>query len=194
MEDKVRLKITSSWISTSKDYLEIVRLKKEIVETIKRCVDGLLGNDMKDLIEANSVNTECILDQEDIRLDFLDNFRKKYCPNVSKNVHRILPRYGSYNGRYIQVFDTYSVPEIRDLEIEFEEQCPRLFDTTIKSFDSLETIDRDIYNKLKEMLIQYLIVSNKLSNNVDVICRALSHKDMTKTILRKELPKLYKLC
>lgn len=51
MENNVRLKITSSWISTSKDYLEIIKLKKEIVDTVKYYVESSLGESMLGLIE-----------------------------------------------------------------------------------------------------------------------------------------------
>ena len=84
MENNVRLKITSSWISTSKDYLEIIKLKKEIVDTVKYYVESSLGESMLNLIEkAKDVNPSCILKQDDIRRSFFDVFIGKYLPNLS---------------------------------------------------------------------------------------------------------------
>lgn len=195
MENKIRLKIVSSWISTSKDYLEIVRLKKEIAETIKQYVENLLGEDTLNLIgEARSMNPECILDQEDIGLGFLGGFKEKYCPHIKNSMYNIIPRYGTYYGRYINIFNSSIVPEIRNLRIDFNYQCPRLFYDTLKSFDNLEVTNKDIYDVLKNMFIQYLTVCNRLGDSIDVMCKALCHKEMTKTRLKKELPKLYELC
>lgn len=195
MEDKIRLKIVSSWISTSKDYLEIIRLKKEIAETIKQYVENLLGKDTLKLIEeARSINQECILDQEDIGLGFLGEFKEKYCPEIKKGMYNMIPRYGTYEGRYINIFNTIVVPEIRNLSIYISYQCPRLFNNTLESFDSIEVTSKNIYDVLKNMFIQYLTICNRLGDNIDMMCRALSHKEMTKTRLKKELPKLYELC
>lgn len=195
MEDKFRLKIVSSWISTSKDYLEIIELKKEIVETIKEYVENLLGKETLKLIEeARSINSDCILEQGDIGLGFLGDFKEEYCPKIKGSIYNILPRYNSYNGRYVKVFDTNTLTGIRDLRIDFKYQCPRLFDYSLESFDNLEVTGKEVYDRLKDMLIRYLIVCDRLGRNVDIISRVLSHKDMTKTRLKKELPKLYELC
>ena len=195
MEDKVRMKIVSSWISTSKDYLEIVKLKKEIAETIKQYVENLLGEDTLKLIEeARSINSECILEQGDIGLGFLGEFKDEYCPKIKGSVYNILPRYNSYDGRYVKVFDTNTLTGIRDLRIDIKYQCPRLFDYSLESFNRLENTGKEVYDRLKDMLIQYITVCDRLGRNVDMISRVLSHKEMTKTRLKKELPKLYELC
>lgn len=196
MENNVRLKITSSWISTSKDYLEIIKLKKEIVDTVKYYVESSLGESMLGLIEeAKNVNPSCILKQDDIRRSFFDVFIGKYLPNFGITFYNILPRFKEYNGRYISTFDTSVVPEIRDLTIVFKDQLPRLFDSySIDSFESLASTNKEAYDTLKNLLIRYVSVCKSLNSKIDMLGQVLSDKNLTKTKLKKELPKLYKLC
>lgn len=196
MENNVRLKITSSWISTSKDYLEIIKLKKEIVDTVKYYVESSLGESMLGLIEeAKNVNPSCILEQDDIRRSFFDVFIGKYLPNFGITFYNILPRFKEYNGRYVSTFDTSVVPEIRDLTIVFKDQLPRLFDSySIDSFESLASTNKEAYDTLKNLLIRYVSVCKSLNSKIDMLGQVLSDKNLTKTRLKKELPKLYKLC
>lgn len=196
MENNVRLKITSSWISTSKDYLEIIKLKKEIVDTVKYYVESSLGESMLGLIEeAKNVNPSCILEQDDIRRSFFDVFIGKYLPNFGITFYNILPRFKEYNGRYVSTFDTSVVPEIRDLTIVFKDQLPRLFDSySIDSFESLASTNKEAYDTLKNLLIRYVSVCKSLNSKIDMLGQVLSDKNLTKTKLKKELPKLYKLC
>lgn len=196
MENNVRLKITSSWISTSKDYLEIIKLKKEIVDTVKYYVESSLGESMLGLIEeAKNVNPSCILKQDDIRRSFFDVFIGKYLPNFGITFYNILPRFKEYNGRYISTFDTSVVPEIRDLTIVFKDQLPRLFDSySIDSFESLASTNKEAYDTLKNLLIRYVSVCKSLNGKIDMLGQVLSEKNLTKTKLKKELPELYKLC
>ena len=196
MEDKLRLKITSSWISTSKDYLEIIRLKKEIADTVKYYVEKSLGERVLGLIEeAKNVNPSCILEQDDIRRSFLDKFIGKYLPDFGMMFYNILPRFKDYNGRYINTFDIDIVPEIRDLTIVFKNQSPRLFDIySIDSFESLAGTNKEAYDTLKNLFIRYVSVCKSLNSKVDMLGQVLSDKNLTKTRLKKELPKLYKLC
>ena len=196
MENNVRLKITSSWISTSKDYLEIIKLKKEIVDTVKYYVESSLGESMLNLIEeAKNVNPSCILKQDDIRRSFFDVFIGKYLPNFGITFYSILPRFKEYNGRYVSTFDTSVVPEIRDLTIVFKDQLPRLFDSySIDSFESLASTNKEAYDTLKNLLIRYISVCKSLNSKIDMLGQVLSDKNLTKTKLKKELPKLYKLC
>ena len=196
MENNVRLKITSSWISTSKDYLEIIKLKKEIVDTVKYYVESSLGESMLGLIEeAKNVNPSCILKQDDIRRSFFDVFIGKYLPNFGITFYNILPRFKEYNGRYVSTFDTSVVPEIRDLTIVFKDQLPRLFDSySIDSFESLASTNKEAYDTLKNLLIRYVSVCKSLNSKIDLLGQVLSDKNLTKTKLKKELPKLYKLC
>lgn len=196
MENNVRLKITSSWISTSKDYLEIIKLKKEIVDTVKYYVESSLGESMLGLIEeAKNVNPSCILKQDDIRRSFFDVFIGKYLPNFGITFYNILPRFKEYNGRYVSTFDTSVVPEIRDLTIVFKDQLPRLFDSySIDSFESLASTNKEAYDTLKNLLIRYVSVCKSLNSKIDMLGQVLSDKNLTKTKLKKELPKLYKLC
>lgn len=196
MENNVRLKITSSWISTSKDYLEIIKLKKEIVDTVKYYVESSLGESMLGLIEeAKNVNPSCILKQDDIRRSFFDVFIGKYLPNFGITFYNILPRFKEYNGRYVSTFDTSVVPEIRDLTIVFKDQLPRLFDSySIDSFESLASTNKEAYDTLKNLLIRYVSVCKSLNSKIDLLGQVLSDKNLTKTRLKKELPKLYKLC
>ena len=196
MENNVRLKITSSWISTSKDYLEIIKLKKEIVDTVKYYVESSLGESMLNLIEeAKNVNPSCILEQDDIRRSFFDVFIGKYLPNFGITFYNILPRFKEYNGRYVSTFDTSVVPEIRDLTIVFKDQLPRLFDSySIDSFESLVSTNKEAYDTLKNLLIRYVSVCKSLNSKIDMLGQVLSDKNLTKTKLKKELPKLYKLC
>lgn len=196
MENNVRLKITSSWISTSKDYLEIIKLKKEIVDTVKYYVESSLGESMLGLIEeAKNVNPFCILKQDDIRRSFFDVFIGKYLPNFGITFYNILPRFKEYNGRYVSTFDTSVVPEIQDLTIVFKDQLPRLFDSySIDSFESLESTNKEAYDTLKNLLIRYVSVCKSLNSKIDMLGQVLSDKNLTKTKLKKELPKLYKLC
>lgn len=196
MENNVRLKITSSWISTSKDYLEIIKLKKEIVDTVKYYVESSLGESMLNLIEeAKNVNPSCILKQDDIRRSFFDVFIGKYLPNFGITFYSILPRSKEYNGRYVSTFDTSVVPEIRDLTIVFKDQLPRLFDSySIDSFESLASTNKEAYDTLKNLLIRYVSVCKSLNSKIDMLGQVLSDKNLTKTKLKKELPKLYKLC
>lgn len=196
MENNVRLKITSSWISTSKDYLEIIKLKKEIVDTVKYYVESSLGESLLGLIEeAKNVNPSCILEQDDIRRSFFDVFIGKYLPNFGITFYNILPRFKEYNGRYVSIFDTSVVPEIRDLTIVFKDQLPRLFDSySIDSFESLASTNKEAYDTLKNLLIRYVSVCKSLNSKIDMLGQVLSDKNLTKTKLKKELPKLYKLC
>lgn len=196
MENNVRLKITSSWISTSKDYLEIIKLKKEIVDTVKYYVESSLGESLLGLIEeAKNVNPSCILKQDDIRRSFFDVFIGKYLPNFGITFYNILPRFKEYNGRYVSTFDTSVVPEIRDLTIVFKDQLPRLFDSySIDSFESLASTNKEAYDTLKNLLIRYVSVCKSLNSKIDMLGQVLSDKNLTKTKLKKELPKLYKLC
>lgn len=196
MENDVRLKITSSWISTSKDYLEIIKLKKEIVDTVKYYVESSLGESLLGLIEeAKNVNPSCILEQDDIRRSFFDVFIGKYLPNFGITFYNILPRFKEYNGRYVSTFDTSVVPEIRDLTIVFKDQLPRLFDSySIDSFESLASTNKEAYDTLKNLLIRYVSVCKSLNSKIDMLGQVLSDKNLTKTKLKKELPKLYKLC
>lgn len=196
MENNVRLKITSSWISTSKDYLEIIKLKKEIVDTVKYYVESSLGESMLGLIEeAKNVNPSCILEQDDIRRSFFDVFIGKYLPNFGITFYNILPRFKEYNGRYVSTFDTSVVPEIRDLTIVFKDQLPRLFNSySIDSFESLASTNKEAYDTLKNLLIRYVSVCKSLNSKIDMLGQVLSDKNLTKTKLKKELPKLYKLC
>lgn len=196
MENNVRLKITSSWISTSKDYLEIIKLKKEIVDTVKYYVDSSLGESLLSLIEeAKNVNPSCILEQDDIRRSFFDVFIGKYLPNFGITFYSILPRFKEYNCRYVSTFDTCVVPEIRDLTIVFKGQLPRLFDSySIDSFESLSSTNKEAYDTLKNLLIRYVSVCKSLNSKIDLLGQVLSDKNLTKTRLKKELPKLYKLC
>lgn len=196
MENNVRLKITSSWISTSKDYLEIIKLKKEIVDTVKYYVESSLGESLLGLIEeAKNVNPSCILEQGDIRRSFFDVFIGKYLPNFGITFYNILPRFKEYNGRYVSTFDTSVVPEIRDLTIVFKDQLPRLFDSySIDSFESLASTNKEAYDTLKNLLIRYVSVCKSLNSKIDMLGQVLSDKNLTKTKLKKELPKLYKLC
>lgn len=196
MENNVRLKITSSWISTSKDYLEIIKLKKGIVDTVKYYVESSLGESMLGLIEeAKNVNPSCILKQDDIRRSFFDVFIGKYLPNFGITFYNILPRFKEYNGRYVSTFDTSVVPEIRDLTIVFKDQLPRLFDSySIDSFESLASTNKEAYDTLKNLLIRYVSVCKSLNSKIDMLGQVLSDKNLTKTKLKKELPKLYKLC
>lgn len=196
MENNVRLKITSSWISTSKDYLEIIKLKKEIVDTVKYYVENSLGESLLGLIEeAKNVNPSCILEQDDIRRSFFDVFIGKYLPNFGITFYNILPRFKEYNGRYVSTFDTSVVPEIRDLTIVFKDQLPRLFDSySIDSFESLASTNKEAYDTLKNLLIRYVSVCKSLNSKIDMLGQVLSDKNLTKTKLKKELPKLYKLC
>jgi hypothetical protein len=196
MENNVRLKITSSWISTSKDYLEIIKLKKEIVDTVKYYVESSLGESLLGLIEeAKNVNPSCILEQDDIRRSFFDVFIGKYLPNFGITFYNILPRFKEYNGRYVSTFDTSVVPEIRDLTIVFKDQLPRLFDSySIDSFESLASTNKEAYDTLKNLLIRYVSVCKSLNSKIDMLGQVLSDKNMTKTKLKKELPKFYKLC
>lgn len=196
MENNVRLKITSSWISTSKDYLEIIKLKKEIVDTVKYYVGSSLGESLLGLIEeAKNVNPSCILEQDDIRRSFFDVFIGKYLPNFGITFYNILPRFKEYNGRYVSTFDTSVVPEIRDLTIVFKDQLPRLFDSySIDSFESLASTNKEAYDTLKNLLIRYVSVCKSLNSKIDMLGQVLSDKNLTKTKLKKELPKLYKLC
>lgn len=196
MENNVRLKITSSWISTSKDYLEIIKLKKEIVDTVKYYVESSLGESLLGLIEeAKNVNPSCILEQDDIRRSFFDVFIGKYLPNFGITFYNILPRFKEYNGRYVSTFDTSVVPEIRDLTIVFKDQLPRLFDSySIDSFESLASTNKEAYDTLKNLLIRYVSVCKSLNSKIDMLGQVLSDKNLTKTKLKKELPKLYKLC
>lgn len=196
MENNVRLKITSSWISTSKDYLEIIKLKKEIVDTVKYYVESSLGESLLGLIEeAKNVNPSCILEQDDIRRSFFDVFIGKYLPNFGITFYNILPRFKEYNGRYVSTFDTSVVPEIRDLTIVFKDQLPRLFDSySIDSFESLASTNKEAYDNLKNLLIRYVSVCKSLNSKIDMLGQVLSDKNLTKTKLKKELPKLYKLC
>ena len=196
MENNVRLKITSSWIYTSKDYLEIIKLKKEIVDTVKYYVESSLGESMLGLIEeAKNVNPSCILEQDDIRRSFFDVFIGKYLPNFGITFYNILPRFKEYNGRYVSTFDTSVVPEIRDLTIVFKDQLPRLFDSySIDSFESLASTNKEAYDTLKNLLIRYVSVCKSLNSKIDMLGQVLSDKNLTKTKLKKELPKLYKLC
>jgi hypothetical protein len=196
MENNVRLKITSSWISTSKDYLGIIKLKKEIVDTVKYYVENSLGESLLGLIEeAKNVNPSCILEQDDIRRSFFDVFIGKYLPNFGITFYNILPRFKEYNGRYVSTFDTSVVPEIRDLTIVFKDQLPRLFDSySIDSFESLASTNKEAYDTLKNLLIRYVSVCKSLNSKIDMLGQVLSDKNLTKTKLKKELPKLYKLC
>ena len=196
MENNVRLKITSSWISTSKDYLEIIKLKKEIVDTVKYYVESSLGESLLGLIEeAKNVNPSCILEQDDIRRSFFDVFIGKYLPNFGITFYNILPRFKDFNGRYVSTFDTSVVPEIRDLTIVFKDQLPRLFDSySIDSFESLASTNKEAYDTLKNLLIRYVSVCKSLNSKIDMLGQVLSDKNLTKTKLKKELPKLYKLC
>lgn len=196
MENNVRLKITSSWISTSKDYLEIIKLKKEIVDTVKYYVESSLGESLLGLVEeAKNVNPSCILEQDDIRRSFFDVFIGKYLPNFGITFYNILPRFKEYNGRYVSTFDTSVVPEIRDLTIVFKDQLPRLFDSySIDSFESLASTNKEAYDTLKNLLIRYVSVCKSLNSKIDMLGQVLSDKNLTKTKLKKELPKLYKLC
>lgn len=196
MENNVRLKITSSWISTSKDYLEIIKLKKEIVDTVKYYVESSLGESLLGLIEeAKNVNPSCILKQDDIRRSFFDVFIGKYLPNFGITFYNILPRFKECNGRYVSTFDTSVVPEIRDLTIVFKDQLPRLFDSySIDSFESLASTNKEAYDTLKNLLIRYVSVCKSLNSKIDMLGQVLSDKNLTKTKLKKELPKLYKLC
>lgn len=196
MEDNVRLKITSSWISTSKDYLEIVRLKKEIADTVKYYVETSLGGETLILIEeAKNINSDCILEQEDIGRSFFDDFIGKYLPDSGRGFYKLLPRYCTYYGRYVETFNTYVVPEIRNLSIFFNDQFPRLFNSYyLSDFERLENTNKEAYDTLKNLLIQYISVCNRLSDKVDLICMTLLDKEMTKKRLKKELPELYKLC
>lgn len=196
MENNLRLKITSSWISTSKDYLEIIKLKKEIVDTVKYYVESSLGESLLNLIEkAKNVNPSCILEQDDIRLSFFDVFIGKYLPNFGITFYNILPRFKEYNGRYVSTFDTSVVPEIRDLTIVFKDQLPRLFDSySIDSFESLASTNKEAYDTLKNLLIRYVSVCKSLNSKIDLLSQVLSDKNLTKTKLKKELPELYKLC
>ena len=196
MENNVRLKITSSWISTSKDYLEIIKLKKEIVDTVKYYVESSLGESMLNLIEeAKNVNPSCILEQDYIRRSFFDVIIGKYLPNFGITFYNILPRFKEYNGRYVSTFDTSVVPEIRDLTIVFKDQLPRLFDSySIDSFESLASTNKEAYDTLKNLLIRYVSVCKSLNSKIDMLGQVLSDKNLTKTKLKKELPKLYKLC
>lgn len=196
MENNVRLKITSSWISTSKDYLEIIKLKKEIVDTVKYYVESSLEERVLGLIEeAKNVNPSCILEQDDIRRSFLDKFIGKYLPDFGMMFYNILPRFKEYNGRYVSTFDTSVVPEIRDLTIVFKDQLPRLFDSySIDSFESLASTNKEAYDTLKNLLIRYVSVCKSLNSKMDMLGQVLSDKNLTKTKLKKELPKLYKLC
>lgn len=196
MEERVRLKITSSWISTSKDYLEIVKLKKEIADTVKRYAENSLGDKtLSQIEEAKKVNPDCILEQGDIGRSLIDDFIEKYLPGTGRTFYNLLPRYSTYYGRYISTFDTSVVPEIRNLSIVFNSQFPRLFDSYyLSSFDSLEETNKEAYDTLKNLLIQYINVCHRLNNKIDLICMTLLNKEMTKTKLKKELPELYKLC
>lgn len=196
MEERVRLKITSSWISTSKDYLEIVKLKKEIADTVKYFVESSLGDRTLSLVEeAKKINPSCILEQDDIKRSFLDSFIGKYLPDFGVAFYNILPRFKEYNGRYIQVFDTSIAPEIRNHIIVFNDRFPRLFDSYyIDSFESLKGTNKEAYDTLKDLLIRYVSACKSLNSKVDMICQVLSDKNLTKTKLKKELPKLYKLC
>lgn len=196
MEERVRLKITSSWISTSKDYLAIVKLKKEIADTVKYFVESSLEESMLSLIEeAKNINPDCILEQGDIGRNFIDDFIKKYLPDFGRNFYRLLPRYCTYYGRFINTFDTSVVPEIRNLSIVFNSQFPRLFDSySLDSFDSLADTNKEAYDTLKNLFIRYIKVCDRLSDKIDLICLTLLDKEMTKKRLKKELPELYKLC
>lgn len=187
MENNVRLKITSSWISTSKDYLEIIKLKKEIVDTVKYYVESSLGESMLGLIEeAKNVNPSCILEQDDIRRSFFDVFIGKYLPNFGITFYNILPRFKEYNGRYVSTFDTSVVPEIRDLTIVFKDQLPRLFDSySIDSFESLASTNKEAYDTLKNLLIRYVSVCKSLNSKIDMLGQVLSDKNLTKTKLKK---------
>ena len=171
-------------------------MKKEIVDTVKYYVESSLGESLLGLIEeAKNVNPSCILEQDDIRRSFFDVFIGKYLPNFGITFYNILPRFKEYNGRYVSTFDTSVVPEIRDLTIVFKDQLPRLFDSySIDSFESLASTNKEAYDTLKNLLIRYVSVCKSLNSKIDMLGQVLSDKNLTKTKLKKELPKLYKLC